>query len=262
MEKQLRVGLVQSDMVWEDINGNISHIKDLLEELRGKADIAVLPETFSTGFTLCPEHLAESNAGKTVSAIKQYARDFDFALSGSFIAAENGKFYNRAFFITPSGEEFYYDKRHLFGISGENKYFSPGKKRLTVSCKGWNICLMVCYDLRFPVWCRNIDNGYDIIIFVANWPHSRKTAWEALLRARAIENVCYAIGVNRTGSDGNKVGYTGGTFVFSPKGERLLDLGTEEKVGAIALDKGELDRLRTKFPVWKDADTFVLDNNK
>jgi predicted amidohydrolase len=254
----LRISLVQSNIIWEDIDGNISHAGDLLRRLQGKTDLAVLPEMFSTGFTLFPEYLAETDAGKTIPAIKRYAREFDFALAGSFIAAENGKFYNRAFFITPSGEEYYYDKRHLFSISGEDKHYSGGVKRLTVAYKNWKICLMVCYDLRFPVWCRNVENGYDILVFVASWPHSRKTAWEALLKARAIENLCYAVGVNRTGSDGNQITYTGGTYVFSPKGELLLDLGTEEKTDSLELDRKELDRIRTKFPVWKDADLFEI----
>ncbi|MDR2384418.1 MAG: nitrilase family protein [Tannerella sp.] len=256
--ENLRVSLVQTDIVWEDIDRNISHAGDLLSRLKGKTDLAVLPEMFSTGFTLFPENLAEAGDGKTISTVKQYAQEFDFALAGSFIAVENGKFYNRAFFITPSGDEYYCDKRHLFGFSGEDKHFSCGTKRLIVGYKNWNICLMICYDLRFPVWCRNVDNVYDVLVFTANWPHSRKPAWETLLKARAIENLCYAVGVNRTGSDGNKVTYSGGTYIFSPKGEMLLDLGTEEKTDSFELDKKELDRIRTKFPVWKDADLFEL----
>jgi predicted amidohydrolase len=256
----LRISLVQSDIVWEDIDKNISHVGDLLKGLKGKTDLAVLPEMFSTGFTLYPEILAETNTGKTIIALKKYARNFDFAISASFIAVENGKFFNRAFFITPSGEEYFCDKRHLFSVSGEDKYFSKGSKRLIVNYKSWKICLMVCYDLRFPVWCRNVDNVYDILIFTANWPHSRKTAWEVLLKARAIENLCYVVGVNRTGSDGNNINYTGGTFVFSPKGELLLDLGMDEKVDSLELDKEKLDNFRTKFPVWKDADAFTVQN--
>ncbi|MDR0835019.1 MAG: nitrilase family protein [Tannerella sp.] len=256
--ENLRISLVQSDIVWEDIDRNIHHTGDLLKDLQGKTDLAVLPEMFSTGFTLFPENLAETNGGKTISAVKNYARDFDFAVTGSFIAVENGKFYNRAFFITPSGEEYYYDKRHLFSISGEDKHFSKGNKQLIVNYKNWKICLMVCYDLRFPVWCRNVDNAYDILLFVANWPHSRKSAWEALLKARAIENLCYTAGVNRTGQDGNKISYTGGTYIFSPKGELLLDLGTNEKTDTLTLNSTELERIRTKFPAWKDADGFKL----
>jgi predicted amidohydrolase len=255
MEKLL-VSLVQLDLILEDIDGNISHIEDFLKSLKGNADLVVLPEMFSTGFTLFPENLAETTDGKVITAIKKYARDFDFAIAGSFMAVEDEKFYNRAFLITPSGEEFYYDKRHLFSISGEDKHFSKGNKRLIVDYKGWKICLMVCYDLRFPVWSRNVNNEYDVIIYVANWPHSRKPAWEALLKARAIENLCYAVGVNCTGTDGNKIHYTGGTFIFSPKGELLLDLGTDEKIGLTELDKEELEKIRTKFPVWKDADAF------
>ena len=261
MEK-LRISLVQSDIVWENIDANLNHTGDLLEELRGKTDVAVLPEMFSTGFTVFPENLAETTDERTITTIKKYAGDFDFAIAGSFIAKENGKFYNRAFLITPSGEAHYCDKRHLFSISGENRYFTRGDKRLIVNYKEWKICLMVCYDLRFPVWCRNVDNAYDILIFTANWPHSRRPIWEALLRARAIENLCYAVGVNRTGSDGNKILYTGGTFVFSPKGELLLDLGTEEKVDTFSPDRKELEQIRTKFPAWKDADLFqlIIDN--
>ena len=181
-------------------------------------------------------------------------------MAGSFIAKDNGKFYNRAFFITPEGEEHYYDKRHLFRMAEEDKHFSAGDKRLIVPYKGWNICLQVCYDLRFPVWSRNVNNEYDLLIYVANWPEARKKAWKALLHARAIENMAYVCGVNRVGVDGKGFLFRGDSMIYNAKGKKLADAGKREEITrTCTLKKSELDEFRAKFPAWKDADGFGID---
>ena len=255
-----RVSMIQSHIVREDINENINNFKDLFCRLKGETDLVVLPELFTTGLTTRTE-LAEQNDGKTISEIKKYAADYNFALTGSYMASDNGKYFNRAFFITPDGKEYFYDKRHLFSFAGEDKCFSSGAERLVLDYQGWKICLMICYDLRFPVWSRNVDNEYDLLIYVANWPEVRRKAWKALLRARAIENMCYTCGVNRVGTDedGNK--YHGGSSIFSPKGKRIFKVKKNE-VSAVTgtIDKEKLESFREKFPVWKDADRFEIND--
>ncbi len=199
MTEDLRISMIQSHIIWEDREENLGYYGELLRRVSGRTDLAVLPETFTTGFSMDVEKQADTMDGRTVPTIKEWAKKYKLAVAGSFIAKDNGKFYNRAFFITPEGEEYYYDKRHLFRMAEEDKHFSAGDKRLIVPYKGWNICLQVCYDLRFPVWSRNVNNEYDLLIYVANWPEARKKAWKALLHARAIENMAYVCGVNRVG---------------------------------------------------------------
>ena len=202
---------------------------------------------------------AEPVSGITVRILKELAADFQLALCGSFICSERSNYYNRAFFITPEGEEFYYDKRHLFRMGNEAEYFSAGNNKLIISYRGWNICLLVCYDLRFPVWSRNVNNEYDLLIYMASWPQARRLAWDTLLCARALENMCYVCGVNRIGVDGNKLIYNGGSVVFSAKGEVLASVPDgEEGIETISLSLISLQQLRDKFPVWKDADAFRL----
>jgi predicted amidohydrolase len=259
MEKfdSLRISMIQSHIIWEDVEENICYHGELLRRMKGKTDLAVLPELFTTGLSMRVEDLAETNDGKTVAAIKYCARAYGFAVAGSFIAKDGGKYYNRGFFITPDGQEFYYDKRHLFGMAGEDQCFSRGTKRLIVDYRGWKICLMICYDLRFPVWSRNTDNAYDALIYVANWSESRRKVWRALLQARAIENMCYVCGVNRIGIDGREFKYHGGSIIYSPKGKKLFDAGEKESdtvTGVIR--RASLENLRSKFPAWKDADVF------
>ena len=255
----LRLSIVQTPIVWEDIDANVNYYGELLYGLKSKTDLAVLPEFCTTGWSLRPETLAEPNDGKTINAMKQYARDCNLAITGSFMASDNGRYYNRAFFLTPDGQAFFYDKRHLFTIDGEDKYFSPGTKRLIVDYRGWKICLMVCYDLRFPVWSRNVGNEYDLLIYVANWAEARKKVWRTLLEARAIENMCYVCGVNRIGTDANGYVYHGDSQVFSPKGVKLYGAKEHEEVVVTGvLKREEPENLRTKFPVWKDADQFDM----
>lgn len=234
-------------------------LREKLHALRGTTEIVVLPEMFSTGFTMKSRELAEPVSGITVRILKELAADFQLALCGSFICSERSNYYNRAFFITPEGEEFYYDKRHLFRMGNEAEYFSAGNNKLIISYRGWNICLLVCYDLRFPVWSRNVNNEYDLLIYMASWLQARRLAWDTLLCARALENMCYVCGVNRIGVDGNKLIYNGGSVVFSAKGEVLASVPDgEEGIETVSLSLISLQQLRDKFPVWKDADAFRL----
>ncbi|MDR1098615.1 MAG: amidohydrolase, partial [Tannerella sp.] len=254
-----RISMIQTPVSWENVEENICRCGELLRPLKGKTDLAVLPELFTTGMSMRVEDLSEPNDGKTVAAIKKYARDYRFAITGSFMASDNGSYYNRAFFITPGGREYYYDKRHLFGMAGEDQTFSPGTERTVIHFRGWNICLLICYDLRFPVWSRNVDNEYDLLIYVANWAESRKKVWQTLLQARAIENMCYVCGVNRIGVDAHEFEYHGGSRIISPKGKTIFNAGEKEAVTVTGtLTRSDLKKLRTNFPVWKVADKFRL----
>jgi len=255
----LRVSMIQSPVAGEDIDENLDYYGRLLGRLKGKTDLAVLPELCTTGLSLHPKDLAESNDGKTMTAMRKFAADYHLAVTGSFIASEQGRFYNRAFFQMPDGQAFFYDKRHLFRMADEDKYFSSGSKRLIVDYLGWKICLMVCYDLRFPVWSRNTDNAYDLLIYVANWAEARREVWKVLLQARALENMCFVCGVNRIGVDAQDCNYSGDSLIFSPKGEKLFETReNEESIVTGMLHREDLERIRTKFPVWKDADRFDL----
>ncbi len=255
----LRVSMVQSHVAWEDKSKNLAYYGELLRRLKGSTDLAVLPELFTTGLSMRVHDLAETVNGETVACIKQWAREYDIALTGSFIASEGDAFYNRAFFVTPAGEAYFYDKRHLFRMAGEDRWYSPGRERLIVDYRNWKICLMICYDLRFPVWSRNVKNEYDLLLYVAAWATSRKDVWKALLRARAIENMAYVCGVNRIGVDGRDFGYHGGSMIYSPKGNILADAGEgEEKIVTCTLQHEELEAFRAKFPTWQDADVFKI----
>ena len=259
MMHPLKISIVQTDIAWENKQENLRMLREKLHALRGTTEIVVLPEMFSTGFTMKSRELAEPVSGITVRILKELAADFQLALCGSFICSERSNYYNRAFFITPEGGEFYYDKRHLFRMGNEAEYFSAGNNKLIISYRGWNICLLVCYDLRFPVWSRNVNNEYDLLIYMASWPQARRLAWDTLLCARALENMCYVCGVNRIGVDGNKLIYNGGSVVFSPKGEPLASVPDgEEGIETVSLSLISLQQLRDKFPVWKDADAFRL----
>lgn len=257
MAEDLRISMVQSHIIWEDRDENLGYYGELLRRVSGKTDIAVLPETFTTGFSMNVEALADTLDGKTISCVKAWAKKYNLAVAGSFIAKEEDRYYNRAFFITPEGDAYYYDKRHLFRMAGEDRHFTAGDKRLVVHYKGWNICLQVCYDLRFPVWSRNVDNEYDLLIYVANWPEARRKAWKSLLQARAIENMAYVCGVNRVGIDGKGFVFRGDSMVYTPKGKKLADAGKREEVTrTCTLSRSDLEDLRMKFPAWSDADSF------
>jgi predicted amidohydrolase len=215
---------------------------------------------FSTAFSMKPEQLAETMNGETVKWMKRMAAEKKIILTGSIIIEENGEYFNRLIWMLPNGQHGVYDKRHLFAYAHEDEHFTPGTKRLITSVNGWRILLLVCYDLRFPVWSRQADPNleYDVLIYVANWPERRNHAWKTLLQARAIENQCYVIGVNRVGSDGNEIYHSGDSMVVNPMGEVLYTKPHEEDIFTITLEKDKLMEIREKLPFWKDADQFDI----
>jgi len=228
-----------------------------------KTQVVILPEMFSTGFSMKPESLAEKMDGKTIAWMKRIAAQKKIILTGSVIIEEEGKFYNRSVWMLPNGEYGFYNKRHLFAFAGEDKHYTGGTERFIASVNGWKIALNVCYDLRFPVWARQqFDEEkafeYDALIYVANWPERRSTAWKTLLQARAIENQCYVIGVNRVGTDGNDIYHSGDSMVIDPLGEILYHKKDEEDIFTITLKKDDLNGIRERFQFWRDADEFSI----
>lgn len=217
---------------------------------------------FSTGFSMNTSELAETMDGETVAWMKKVSNENGVILTGSIIIEEDEKHFNRLIWMLPNGQYGQYDKRHLFAYGEEDKHYNPGNKRLIASVKGWKINLQVCYDLRFPVWARqqSSTNGpeYDVLIYVANWPERRSHAWKTLLCARAIENQCYVVGVNRVGTDGNNIYYSGNSLVIDPLGQVLYHMADEEDINTITLTKEKLEEVRSKFPFWKDADDFKI----
>jgi omega-amidase len=259
---QLRISMLQTDIVWQDKEENLRLLRGKLQKLRGETDLIILPEMFSTGFSMQSHSLGEPVTGKTITTLQAWANEYAVAIAGSYIAYDHSTYYNRAFFLTPEGDSYYYDKRHLFRMGGEYDSFSSGSKRLIVPYRGWNICLLVCYDLRFPVWSRNRKNEYDLLIYVANWPASRRHVWDALLKARALENMSYVCGVNRIGSDGNGLSHNGGSVLYSARGEVLTSIpDNEEHISTTKIDIQSLHQFREKFPAWRDADNFQLEDS-
>lgn len=257
LKGDLKVTLVQQDIVWEDKNQNLKHLDNLLENILS-TDLVILPELFTTGFTMNVENLSETMNGKTVSWMKDKSKDIGCYFLGSAIIRDGKSFYNRLLVSSPNGEMFYYDKRHLFAMGEENKYYTKGTKKLIFKLKEWRICPLVCYDLRFPVWSRNTDN-YDVLIYVANWPAIRQNVWKNLLVSRAIENQGYSIGVNRVGVDGKGVEYEGGSCVIDAKGNNLYSSPIKvESVHTVSLDFESLANFRDKFPVLMDMDSFSI----
>ena len=257
------VSLCQTDIVWADKKANLINIEKELETLTGKTDLVVLPEMFTTGFCTDRLELAETMDGETVQTLIRWAKAYKLAITGSFIARENDKIYNRAFFVKPDGEIHTADKRHLFSVGGEDRFFSPGDKRLIVNFGGFNICVLVCYDVRFPVWARNVNNEYDLLIYTANFPHARMDAWDALLKARAIENQAYVCGLNRVGVDGADISYSGHSVMLDFKGKEMTGFSEyEENVKTVEIHKEPLEKFREKYAFWKDADRFEIISNK
>ena len=270
----LTITTLQTNLAWENKNANLQLLGKKINGLQEKTEIVVLPEMFSTGFSMQPKLFAETMDGETVQWMKEISSSNKIILTGSLIIEENEQFYNRLIWMLPNGEFGYYDKRHLFGLAQEDKYYTAGNKRLIASVKGWKINLQICYDLRFPVWARNrkipIEKSmeeespispdarpeFDVLLYVANWPERRSHAWKTLLCARAIENQCYVIGVNRVGVDGNNVSHSGNSLVIDPLGEVLYHMADEEDIFTITLQKEWLNDVRKKFPFWKDADDF------
>ncbi|MEJ7586048.1 MAG: nitrilase-related carbon-nitrogen hydrolase [Ferruginibacter sp.] len=250
--------------------------------MQQRTEIVILPEMFSTGFSMNVQSLGETMEGETVQWMKDVAANNKIILAGSLIIREGNDYFNRLIWMLPNGQFGYYDKRHLFAYAGEDKSFTAGNKRLIASVKGWKLNLQICYDLRFPVWARNrsLQTGrvppessadipdaetalaagpeYDILVYVANWPEKRNHAWKTLLCARAIENQCYVVGVNRVGRDGNNINSSGNSLVIDPLGEVLYHMAEEEGMFTITFHKEQLEEIRAKFPFWKDSDDFTL----
>ncbi len=255
----MRVTLIQDTIIWADKKANLEATEKNLSALSATTDLVVLPEMFTTGFCTDQLELAESNDGETLKSLKSWAEKYHLAITGSFIASENGKVFNRAFFIFPTGEVRTADKRHLFSMGGEHKYFTPGDTKMIVNYSGFNICILVCYDIRFPVWARNINNEYDLLVYVANFPERRISDWDILLKARAVENQAYVCGLNRVGVDGLGIAYNGHSAMLDFKATPLLHFPENEKsIQTIEILKEPLQKYREKFAVWKDADTFEI----
>lgn len=253
----LTVTIVQAELHWHDADANRRMFAARIAELDQATDLIVLPEMFTTGFTMDAESQAEPLDGPSMEWLRETANISDTAVCGSLIIEHAGNFYNRFVFVRPDGSSVTYDKRHLFRLADEHHHYSPGDTRVTFELKGWRICPMVCYDLRFPVWSRN-QGQYDLLLYVANWPSRRHLAWHTLIRARAIENLAFVAAVNRSGTDGNDLPYLGGSAIIDYLGQDLVDLGEHEGVATAALDKETLLEFREKFPFYKDADQFTI----
>ncbi len=253
----LSVALIQTDLVWENVTANLATLEEKIATLPEAADVIVLPEMFPTGFSMNARPLAEAMNTTTTRWMKLIAAQTQALVIGSFQVKEHGDYYNRLLCVRPDGTYEDYDKRHLFRMGAEHETFTPGTQRLIVKWKGWRICPLICYDLRFPVWSRQeADNHYDILLYVANWPAARAYAWNTLLRARAIENLSYVVGVNRIGVDGNGIDHAGGSLAVDFLGEVMTDLGEAESEKIVHLDKEQLEKYRTTFPALLDADAF------
>lgn len=257
MEKTLKITIIQSELHWENPEANRRMFSEKIQNIEDKTDLIVLPEMFSTGFSMNASKLAEENEGATLQWMLSEAAKNNCAITGSVIISENKNYYNRLFFVFPDGKYVKYDKKHTFTLAGENETYSEGKTRLIVSYKSWKICPLVCYDLRFPVWARN-TNGYDVLIYVANWPKVRILAWDTLLRARAIENMAYCIGVNRVGQDENSHEYVGHSAVFDAMGQQISTSSFGEFTQTISLEKSHLKTNRNHFQFLNDRDGFTL----
>ena len=258
MKNELKVALIQTKLFWESPEENRNHIEAKVSAIPS-ADLIILPEMFTSGFTMNASSVAESMDGDTISWLKQLAKDKEAALTGSLVISENGKYYNRLVFIEPSGKITTYDKRHTFTLAGEHEVYTAGTKKIIIDYEGWKICPLICYDLRFPVWARNVED-YDLLVYVANWPKARINAWDALLKARAIENMSYCVGVNRVGLDGNNYEYTGHSGAYDVLGNRLDHISeNQESTEIISLNKEHIKKYRDKLGFLDDRDDFNLE---
>lgn len=253
----MKIALIQSALFWENPKANRNHFEEKINAITEKVDLIVLPEMFSTGFTMNPGAVFETMEGETILWLQSLAKAKNSAITGSLVIKENDNFYNRLVFVFPSGEIQFYDKRHLFTLAGEDKIYTSGKEKLIVDYLGWKICLLVCYDLRFPVFARNVED-YDVLIYVANWPKSRIQAWDILLKARSVENMCYTVGVNRTGFDDNNLEYNGHSQAVDFLGNYVLEPQETEGVFIVELSKEKLVEARKKFGFLNDRDSFEL----
>jgi len=273
----LTITTIQTNLEWEDKTANLQHFEARIEALKEPTELVILPEMFSTGFSMQPERLAETMEGPTLRWMADIAARKKIILTGSVIIEENKHYYNRLIWMLPNGQFGYYDKRHRFAYAGEDQQYTAGTKRLVASVKGWRVLLMVCYDLRFPVWSRQTRQTpqaaqaaqnpqtapaleYDLLLYVANWPERRSHAWKTLLQARAIENQCYVAGVNRIGNDGHDIYHSGDSMIIDPLGETLYHGGARDETFTLTLQKDDLTKVRQRFPFWRDADYFSIES--
>ncbi len=260
----LSVTMIQTHLYWENKSTNLAMLEEKICNVQNRGQLVILPEMFSTGFSMKPSKLAENMEGHTVQWMKRLAAQEKIILTGTVMIEEAGNFYNRLLWVMPNGKIGIYDKRHLFAFAGENNFYTAGNKRLITSVNGWRFNVQICYDLRFPVWARQASKGepeYDILLYLANWPERRSHAWKTLLIARAIENQCFIIGVNRVGIDGNGIEHSGDSMLVDPLGEVLYTCAHTEAIYTHLLDKAKLEEIRAKFPFWKDADHFTIDQD-
>ena len=251
----INVTLIQSDIIWEDRISNLKKYQEKINQIES-TDLIILPEMFTTGFSMSPKGISENMNGETIQWMKQNAHKMNSAICGSIIIEEDSKYFNRFIWVNPDGSIHHYDKRHLFSFAGENENYTPGNEKIIIEYKGWKICPLICYDLRFPVWSRNSED-YDLLIYVANWPDKRKSAWKSLLTARAIENQCYVIGVNRVGED-SKNYYSGDSSLINALGETLYTNSHIEETYSNTISKYDLNKIRTQLPFLNDKDNFKI----
>lgn len=254
----LKVTIFQGYLFWENIDKNLQNITARLSAIREKTNLIILPEMFSTGFTMNADRLAEPMGGKTMTWMSQTAGQYNCVITGSIIIKEKGKYYNRLIWMRPDGTYEQYDKRHLFALGQEHQTYTPGKKRLIVEINGWHICAVICYDLRFPVWLRNAHEEYDLLLIVANWPERRIAHWRSLINARAIENQAYVVGVNRVGHDGNEVYHSGDSTCVDPNGNVTYHKRDEDDLYTFTVTADEVKKTRKALPFLKDADEFKI----
>ncbi len=256
--ENLKITLFQCYLFWEKTDKNLQNIALKLSAIREKTDLIILPEMFNTGFTMNAAELGEPMNGKTMQWMNKIATQYDCVVTGSLIISEKGKYYNRLIWMRPDGSYECYDKRHLFALGKEHQTYTPGKKKLIVELKGWKICPMICYDLRFPVWMRNVDEAYDLLLIVANWPERRALHWRTLIPARAVENQSYIVAVNRVGHDGNDVYHSGDSTCIDPMGNVVYYKRDEEDLYTFSINAEELVKTRRAFPFLKDEDKFEI----
>lgn len=255
----LKITVFQAYLFWENVDKNLQNISLRLSGgLREKTDLIVLPEMFNTGFTMNAEALAETMEGKSVEWLKKTAAKYDAVVTGSLIIKEDDNLFNRMMWVLPDGTFSYYDKHHLFGMGMEDRHYTPGQKQVDVELKGWKIRLAICYDLRFPVWLRNRQDPYDMLLLVASWPDKRSAHWRTLIHARAIENQSYVVAVNRVGHDGNQVYHSGHSMCIDPHGNTVYYKPEDEDLYTFSINYQELEKIRRQFPFLKDADSFHL----
>lgn len=253
----MKIALLNSTLVWENPTDNRTNFEQKINAITEEIDLIVLPEMFTSGFTMNPKKVAETMQGETISWLIKLAKAKNCAITGSLVISENENYYNRLLFVFPDGKIEFYDKRHLFTLAGEDKVYTSGKEKLIVTYKGFKICPLICYDLRFPVFARNVEN-YDLLLYVANWPKPRVNAWDILLKARAVENMSYVIGVNRIGNDNNNLDYVGHSQAIDFLGNYLVEPQEKEGVFIVEIDKEKQDETRSKLAFLNDKDEFEL----